>query len=34
MKDPATGKERMLSFNGKLTDDQIKGLAKFVRTLK
>ena len=34
VKDPATGKERMLSFNGKLTDDQIKGLAKFVRTLK
>lgn len=34
VKDPATGKERMLSFNGKLTDDQMKGLAKFVRTLK
>ena len=34
VKDPVTGKDRMLSFNGKLTDAQIKGLAKFVRTLK
>ena len=34
VKDPATGKDRMLAFNGKLTDDQMKALAKFVRTLK
>jgi mono/diheme cytochrome c family protein len=34
VKDPATGKERMLSFKDKLTDDQIKAMTKFVRTLK
>ncbi len=34
VKDPATGKDRMLSFKDKLTDDQIKALTKYVRTLK
>ena len=34
VKDKTTGKERMLSFKDKLTDDQIKALTKYVRTLK
>ena len=34
VKDPATGKDRMLSFKDKLTEDQIKALTKYVRTLK
>ncbi|MGZ3440937.1 MAG: c-type cytochrome, partial [Polyangia bacterium] len=34
VKDKDTGKERMLSFKDKLTDDQIKSLTKYVRTLK
>lgn len=28
------GKEKMPSYDGKLTDDQIKSLVKYVRTLK
>lgn len=34
VKDPATGKDRMTAFKDKLTDDQMKALTKFVRTLK
>ncbi len=34
VKDKDTGKDRMTAFKDKLTDDQVKGLVKYVRTLK
>jgi mono/diheme cytochrome c family protein len=34
VKDKTTGKDRMPAFKDKITDEQIKALAKFVRTLK